>query len=102
VDGGTTAPFVRRLTPVARRKKIAQIKNQLRGQRLYRDRLLFVVGINTALLISDMLGLQIDHFLDDYQHIKWRFWIKEQKYGKRQKAVVDESIKEAFEEYLAA
>ena len=69
--------------PIRDRKKIAQIKNQLRGQCRYRDLLLFVVGINTALRISDLLGLQIDHFLDDNQHIKRRFWIKEQKCGKR-------------------
>ena len=68
--------------PIRDRKKIAQIKNQLRGQRRYRDLLLFVVGINTALRISDLLELQVDHFLDDYQQIKRRFWIKEQKRGK--------------------
>jgi hypothetical protein len=33
--------------PIRDRKKIAQIKNLLRGQRRYRDLLLFVVGINT-------------------------------------------------------
>ena len=65
--------------PIRDRKKIAQIKNQLRGQRRYRDLLLFVVGINTALRISDLLELQVEHFLDDHQHIKQRFWIKEQK-----------------------
>ena len=41
--------------PIRDRKKIAQIKNQLRGQRRYRDLLLLVVGINTALRISDLL-----------------------------------------------
>ena len=43
--------------PIRDRKKIAQIKNLLRGQRRYRDLLLFVVGINTALRISDLLQL---------------------------------------------
>ncbi|MFC1936158.1 hypothetical protein ACFLYP_00680 [Chloroflexota bacterium] len=33
--------------PIRDRKKIAQIKNQLRGQRRYRDLLLFVVGMET-------------------------------------------------------
>jgi hypothetical protein len=41
--------------PIRDRKKIAQIKNQLRGQRRFRDLLLFVIGINTALRISDLL-----------------------------------------------
>jgi integrase len=88
--------------PIRDRKKIAQIKNQLRGQRRSRDLLLFVVGINTALRISDLLELQVGYFLDDHQHIKPRFWIKEQKRGKRQEVVVNASIREALEEYFAA
>ncbi len=87
--------------PIRDRKKIAQIKNQLRGQRRYRDLLLFVVGINTALRISDLLELQVEHFLDDHQHIKQRFWIKEQKRGKRQEIVVNASIQETLDEYLS-
>jgi hypothetical protein len=37
--------------PIRDRKKIAQIKNQLRGQRHYRDLLLFVVGIIAAISV---------------------------------------------------
>ena len=88
--------------PIRDRKKIAQIKNQLRGQRRYRDLLLFVVGINTALRISDLLELRVEHFLDDQKRIKRRFWIKEQKRGKRQEVVVNDSIQEALDEYLVA
>jgi len=51
--------------PIRDRKKIAQIKNLLRGQVRFRDLLLFVVGINTALRISDLLGLQVANFVDD-------------------------------------
>ena len=61
--------------PIRDRKKIAQIKNLLRGQGRYRDLLLFVVGINTALRISDLLQLRIGHFLDEQKKIKHRFWI---------------------------
>jgi len=70
-----TGFYMNFVEPIRDRKKIAQIKNQLRGQRRYRDLLLFVVGINTALRISDLLGLQVEHFLDDDQQIKQRFWI---------------------------
>jgi integrase len=83
------------------RKKIAQIKNLLRGEGRFRDLLLFVVGINTALRISDLLELQVGHFLDDYHQIKGRFWIKEQKKGKRQEVVVNDSDRETLEEYFA-
>ena len=88
--------------PIRDRKKIAQIKNQLRGQHRYRDLLLFVLGINTALRISDLLTLRVDHFLDEKQQIRRRFWIKEQKRGKRQEVVINASIQETLEEYLAA
>jgi len=88
--------------PIRDRKKIAQIKNLLRGQGRYRDLLLFVVGINSALRISDLLELQVAHFTDDQGQIRQRFWIKEKKRGKRQEVVINESIREVLEEYLAA
>jgi hypothetical protein len=42
------------------RKKIAQIKNLLRGQGRFRDLLLFTVGVSTALRISDLLQFAQD------------------------------------------
>ena len=87
--------------PIRDRKKIAQIKNLLRGQGRYRDLLLFVVGINTALRISDLLQLCVEHFLDDKKQIVKRFWIKEQKRSKRHEVVINSSIREVLEEYLA-
>ena len=61
--------FMNFVEPIRDRKKIAQIKNILRGQDRFRDLLLFVVGINTALRISDLLQLQMGHFLDNQQQI---------------------------------
>ena len=88
--------------PIRDRKKIAQIKNLLRGQKRYRDLLLFVLGINTALRISDLLELQMIHFIDEQGRIRQRFWIKEKKRGKRQEVVINESIRDVLAEYLAA
>ena len=90
------------IEPIRDRKKIAQIKNLLRCEGRFRDLLLFVVGINTALRISDLLELQVENFLDDHQRIKRRFWIKEQKRGKRQEVVINSSIRETLGEYLEA
>lgn len=87
--------------PIRDRKKIAQIKNLLKGQGRFRDLLLFVVGINTALRVSDLLGLQIADFIEDGQ-IKSRFWIREEKRGKRQEVIINDSITEALQSYLAA
>ena len=88
--------------PIRDRKKIAQIKNMLRGQKRFRDLLLFVVGINSALRISDLLQLRIGHFLDEKGRVRRRFWIKEQKRGKRQEVVINDSIRTILDEYLAA
>jgi len=86
--------------PIRDRKKIAQIKNLLRGQGRYRDLFLFVVGINTALRISDLLQLKVGHFLNEKGNIRSRFWIKEQKRGKRHEITINQSIREALTEYL--
>ena len=88
--------------PIRDRKKIAQIKNLLRGQDRYRDLLLFVVGINTALRISDLLPLKIGDFLNDDGNIKRRFWIREKKRGKRHEVVINNSIRETLQEFLEA
>ena len=48
--------------PIRDRKKISQIKNLLRGNENYRDLLLFVLGINSALRISDLLQLKVGDF----------------------------------------
>ena len=88
--------------PIRDRKRIAHIKNLLRGQGRYRDLLLFVAGINTALRISDLLALRIGDFLDDQQRVKRRFWIRERKRGKRHEVAVNDSVRETLTEYLAA
>jgi integrase len=88
--------------PIRDRKKIAQIKNLLRGEMRFRDLLLFTVGINTALRVSDLLLLQVGHFMDDRQSLKHRFRIKEQKRGKRHEVFINTSIQEIFKEYIAA
>ena len=88
--------------PIRDRKKIAQIKNLLRGQGRIRDLLLFTVGVNTALRISDLLRLQIGQFLDDRRRYKNRFWIHEHKRNKRHEVVINQSIRAAIEEYLKA
>jgi len=88
--------------PIRSTKKIAQIKNLLRGQGRYRDLLLFTVGINTALRISDLLQLTIGDFVDEDGVVRERFSIREEKRGKRQEVVINQSIREALEEYRRA
>jgi site-specific recombinase XerD len=88
--------------PIRSTKKIAQIKNQLKGAGRYRDLLLFVVGINTALRISDLLALRVGDFFEADATIRERCWIREQKRGKRREIIVNTSIREALELYRDA
>jgi integrase len=88
--------------PIRNRKKIAQIKNLLRGEKRFRNLLLFTVGINIALRISDLLRLRVEHFLDAKKRLRRRFWIREEKRGKRQEVVVNDSIRTVLTEYLDA
>lgn len=88
--------------PIRSRKRIAQMKNLLRGEGRYRDLLLFTVGINTALRVSDLLKLRIGDFLDEAGDIQDRFWLREEKRGKRQEIVINDSIAEALAEYRQA
>jgi integrase len=88
--------------PIRDRKKIAQIKKLLCGKSRLRDLLLFVVGINTALRISDLLQLRVGPFIDEQNCIRQRFWIQEQKQGKRHELVLNKCIREALQEYLVA
>jgi integrase len=88
--------------PIRDRKKIAQIKNLLRGEQRFRDLLLFVVGINTALRVSDLLQLQIGDFVDEQGALRDRFWLREEKRGKRNEVIINDSIREVMREVLVA
>lgn len=85
--------------PIRDKRKIATIRNLLRGERRYRDLALFVIGINTALRVSDLLTLRIGDFFDEQGEIVDKFWIREEKYNKRNEIVVNDSIREVLAEY---
>src|SRR5688572_17455162 len=88
--------------PIRDKKKITQIKHQLEGAQRYRDLLLFVTGINTALRISDLLPFQVGYFLDDHENIRPHFEIREVKRDKRNVIVINASIRDALEKFLNA
>jgi integrase len=88
--------------PIYHKKKITQIKNQLEGVKRYRDLLLFVVGINTALRISDLLQLTLGQFIDEQGNIRDKFSIREEKREKRNQIVINTNIREALQKYLSA
>jgi integrase len=87
--------------PIRDKRKITAIKNMLIGANRYRDLLLFVVGINTALRISDLLTLQVGQVVDEENHIRRTFAIQEEKRGKRNVVTINASIEQALEQYFA-
>ncbi len=84
------------------KKKITQIKNQLEGAKRFRDLLLFVVGINSALRISDLLQLRVGDFFDEEGTIRQQFSIREEKRDKRNVVVINASMRDALDKYQAA
>ncbi|CAM4454328.1 Tyr recombinase domain-containing protein [Paenibacillus typhae] len=62
--------------PIRSKKQIDALKKYLRGQNI-RDYLLFVLGINSGLRISDLLKLQVEEVYNQD-----RISIREQKTGK--------------------
>ena len=80
--------------PIRDRKKIESMKKYLRGQSL-RNYLLFVLGINSGLRISDLLNLQVEDVLN-----KDRITLKEKKTGKTKDFPISDICKKAIGEYL--
>lgn len=82
--------------PIRNKKQITALKNYLRGQNI-RDYLLFVLGINSGLRISDLLTLTVEEV-----HNQERIRIREQKTGKMKDFPLSETCKKAIQEYLNA
>jgi integrase len=80
--------------PIRSKKQIESMKKYLKGQNM-RDYLLFVLGINSGLRISDLLKLMVDEVKD-----KDRISIREQKTGKAKDFPLSETCKKAIAEYL--
>jgi site-specific recombinase XerD len=80
--------------PIRNKKQIEALKKYLRGQNI-RDYLLFVLGINSGLRISDLLKLNIE----DVQGQE-RISIREQKTGKAKDFPLSDTCKKAIHEYL--
>lgn len=88
--------------PIRNKQQIDSMKRVLRGSGAIgaRDHLLFVLGINTALRISDLLSLKIDTLVDSKGKSPDRISIREQKTGKLRSFPINESIKKALTIYF--
>ncbi|MDR1966142.1 MAG: site-specific integrase [Synergistaceae bacterium] len=86
--------------PIRDPKKIAEMKKILRDGG-GRDELLFVMGINTALRIGDLLKLSVGDVLDGKGQIAEAMSLKEQKTGKLKRMPFNETVKKALSDYLS-
>jgi integrase len=82
-------------------KKILAIKKILRsGSHGLRDEALFMMGINTALRISDLLSLTLGDVLNEKGKVAETVTMKEKKTGKTKEFPINKAIREALTSYL--
>ncbi|NBI06087.1 site-specific integrase [Senegalia massiliensis] len=86
------------VSPIRDKKQIEIMKIYLKSKSK-RDYLMFVLGINSALRISDILGLHVN---DVWQNNKPREFIKvrEQKTGKLKRFPITKNLSKALHEYM--
>ena len=80
--------------PIRDKEKIEQMKNELLKTG-YRDYMLFVIGVNTGLRISDILALTVGA-VRNKTHIN----IKEQKTGKDKRVMINSYLKRDVDKYI--
>ncbi len=85
--------------PIRDPKKIAQIKNALLGAKKIRELLLFHLGINSALRLSDLLAVQVKDVFEENYAIKDFFELKEAKTSKSNRITITPSVKETLRLY---
>jgi Site-specific recombinase XerD len=85
--------------PIRDEKKIRAMKAVLKSESI-RNYMLFTLGINTGLRISDLLKLKIQDVMTDKGKIKDNIYIREKKTGKENNFVINKVAKEAITEYL--
>ncbi len=83
-----------RVQPIKAKKDIEKIKRYLRAHPDKRLYLLFVLGINTGLRISDIVPLQVKQVYKQ-KYIQ----PKEKKTKKYHQIIINDSLKEAIDEY---
>jgi integrase len=82
-----------KVEPIRDKDKIEEIKNILR-QQSYRNYILFVLGINTGLRISDMLKLKVKDVRN-----KTHIVIREQKTSKNKRFLINSNLRQELEDY---
>lgn len=85
--------------PIRDRSKIKDIKSILKWRGEIRNLVLFDLGINSALRVSDLLSLTLGDVFDDRMRIVSRFEIREQKTGKTREVEIVPNARESLALY---
>lgn len=85
--------------PIRDKKKIEAMKKILYADNI-RNYVLFVLGINSGIRVSDLCKLKDTEVKEDNGKIKERIIIREKKTGKTKNYPINESAKKALIEYL--
>ena len=84
--------------PIRDRKKIDTMKKLLSDKP--RDYLMFVIGINTALRVSDLLELKYRDVMDSEGNLHTHFELKETKTKKNNKIAMTKGVQKALKDYI--
>lgn len=85
--------------PLKNKNDIEKIKRYFLRHNNYRNYCLFVVGINVGLRISDLLSLKINDFWSNGE-FKSELVVVEQKTQKLRRIKINNSVKEAINQYI--
>ncbi len=91
---------MREVNPIKDVKKIRRVKRLMLKDKNYRDLLMFTLGINAGLRISDILAMEWCDLLYKGKGIKDEVRVKEKKTGKTKIFPLNGAVKKAIEMYL--
>jgi len=86
--------------PIRDLNSIRRIKGNLKEHKNPRDLLLFVLGINTGLRISDILPLKLSDVQDKKGNPKNYIYLTEKKTKRQRKIVLNSEVKKALQIYF--
>lgn len=86
--------MMNKVDPIRDLEKVKKMKSILKKQN-FRDYILFELGINSGLRISDLLKLKVEDVKN-----KSSIRLKEQKTGKNKKIKINHQLKKAINEYI--
>ena len=87
------------VTPLKNKNQVTDFLKYLRGQNP-RDALLFQIGVNTSLRISDLLRLQVFHVANKDHTIKKYLDIKEKKTKKQNRIIITSKLAIVLKAYI--